>query len=144
VVDITNYVMHELGQSLHAYDAAKLVGQSFFVRRAKDGERIKTIDGKERKLTSEVLVIADEKNLVGIAGIMGGLDSEVGEGTKAIALEAASFQPARVRRGTRLLGLHSEASLRFERGIDVNSAITASNRAAYLIAKYCGGAQPVA
>jgi phenylalanyl-tRNA synthetase beta chain len=144
VVDITNYVMHELGQSLHAYDAAKLAGQSFFVRRAKDGERIKAIDGKDRKLTNEVLVIADEKNLVGIAGIMGGLDSEVGEGTKEIALEAASFQPARVRRGTRLLGLHSEASLRFERGVDVNSAIKASDRASYLIAKYCGGAQAVA
>jgi phenylalanyl-tRNA synthetase beta chain len=144
IVDITNYVMHELGQSLHAYDAAKISGESFLVRRARSGEKIKTIDGKERNLDGEILAIADNKQIVGLAGIMGGLDSEVSSATREIALEAASFQPARVRRGTRLLGLHSEASLRFERGVDVNSAVKASDRASYLIAKYCSANGPVA
>jgi phenylalanyl-tRNA synthetase beta chain len=143
VVDITNYVMYELGQSLHAYDSTKVANNHFAVRRARKGESIKTIDGKSRGLTEEILVIADGKTLVGVAGIMGGLDSEIGDTTTALALEAACFTAARVRRGTRLLGMSSEASLRFERGVDVGSVVTASDRATYLIAKHCGGDKPV-
>ena len=141
IVDITNYVLHELGQPLHAYDADKIVGQTFAVRRARKGETIKTLDGKTRSLSDEVLVIADGKELVGVAGIMGGLDSEISNGTTRLALEAASFQPARVRRGGRLLGLSSEASLRFERGVDVNTTARASDRAAYLVSQHCGQAK---
>lgn len=138
IVDITNYVMHEFGQPLHAYDADKIVGQTFAVRRAANGETIKTLDGKTRSLSDEVLVIADGKELVGVAGIMGGIDSEIGDGTTNLALEAASFRPARVRRGGRLLGLSSEASLRFERGVDVDTTARASDRAAYLVSQHCG------
>lgn len=137
IVDITNYVMHELGQPLHAYDLKKLDG-SIAVRRARDGEMLETIDGKKRELTSEMLVIADHSQVVGVAGVMGSKDSEISSETTAIALEAASFTPARVRRASRLLGLSSDASLRFERGVDAASARKASDRASYLIAKYCG------
>ncbi|HEY9684901.1 MAG TPA: phenylalanine--tRNA ligase subunit beta [Oculatellaceae cyanobacterium] len=142
IVDITNYVMHELGQPLHAYDAAKLEGSTIAVRRAKAGEILETLDGKKRELTNEMLVIADTKNVVGVAGVMGSKDSEISDSTTSIALEAASFAPARVRRASRLLGLSSDASLRFERGVDAAGVRNASNRAAYLIAKYCGADEP--
>jgi phenylalanyl-tRNA synthetase beta chain len=137
IVDITNYVMHELGQPLHAYDAHKLEGNTIAVRRAKQGEVLETLDGKKRELTGEMLVIADTKYIVGVAGVMGSKDSEISDGTTSIALEAAAFTPARVRRGSRLLGLSSDASLRFERGVDPAGILRASDRAAYLIAKYC-------
>jgi phenylalanyl-tRNA synthetase beta chain len=152
VVDITNYVMHELGQPLHAYDASLLKHGQLGARRALAGEKITTLDGKERVLSEEVLVIADQKQdgtesqLVGIAGIMGGKDSEISESSTALVLEAACFTSAVVRRGSRLLGLSSDASLRFERGVDVASVLNASNRAAYLIHKYCGastGNEPI-
>lgn len=148
VVDITNYVMHELGQPLHAYDAALIKNGQLGVRRAGNSEKVTTLDGKERSLNDEVLVISDQKQgdneagkatIVGIAGIMGGKDSEISENLQALILEAACFTAAVVRRGSRLLGLSSDASLRFERGIDVASVLNASNRAAYLIHKYCGG-----
>jgi phenylalanyl-tRNA synthetase beta chain len=138
VVDITNYVMLEYGQPLHAYDLAKLSGAKIAVRRAKAGEKLTSIDGKVRDLNEEVLAIVDEKNVVGLAGIMGGKDSEISDTTTSIALEAAAFSPARVRRGSRLIGLSSDSSLRFERGVDVETVKAASDRAAYLIAKYCG------
>lgn len=138
VVDITNYVMLELGQPLHAYDLAKVKGQTIAVRRAKSGEKLTSLDGKVRELTDEVLAITDAEEVVGLAGIMGGKDSEISESTTAIALEAAAFSPARVRRGSRLMGLSSDSSLRFERGVDVESVKSASDRAAYLISKYCG------
>ncbi len=138
VVDITNYVMLELGQPLHAYDMAKVKGQTLAVRRAKSGEKLTSLDGKVRDLTDEVLAIADAEEVVGLAGIMGGKDSEISESTTAIALEAAAFAPARVRRGSRLMGLSSDSSLRFERGVDVESVRNASDRATYLILKYCG------
>lgn len=145
VVDITNYVMHELGQPLHAYDRALLKNGSLGSRRARAGEILTTLDGKARNLSEEMLIIADQvegddskADIVGVAGIMGGKDSEISENSKALVLEAACFTPAVVRRGSRLLGLSSDASLRFERGVDVASVLNASNRAAYLIAKYCG------
>lgn len=139
VVDITNYVMLEYGQPLHAYDLAKLKGSTIAVRRAKNGEKLTSLDGKVRDLTDEVLAIVDAENVIGLAGIMGGKDSEISETTTTIALEAAAFSPARVRRGSRLMGLSSDSSLRFERGVDVETVKAASDRAAYLIAKYCGG-----
>lgn len=137
VVDITNYVMHELGQPLHAYDATLLKSDNLAVRRATDSESITTIDGKVRQLTGEMLAIADGDTIVGVAGVMGGKDSEISDQSTSLVLEAACFAPAVVRRGSRLLGLSSDASLRFERGIDPASVRHAAERAAYLIAKYC-------
>lgn len=139
VVDITNYVMLEYGQPLHAYDLKLVAGPSLNVRRAKSHEKLTFIDGKERQLTDEVLAIADGEKVVGVAGIMGGKDSEISDDTDSIALEAAAFNPARVRRGSRLLGLSSDSSTRFERGVDVESVKKASDRAAYLIEKYASG-----
>lgn len=137
VVDITNYVMHELGQPLHAYDAKLLKSDSLTVRRAADTETVTTIDGKDRKLNSEMLAIAGGDTIVGVAGVMGSKDSEISDQSTSLVLEAACFAPAVVRRGSRLLGLSSDASLRFERGIDPASVRHAAERAAYLIAKYC-------
>jgi phenylalanyl-tRNA synthetase beta chain len=139
VVDVTNYVLHELGQPLHAYDLAKLRGPVMEVRRARGGEKLVTIDGKDRELTEEVLVVADSQKVVAVAGVMGGKESEVTEETTFIALEAAAFQAARVRRSGRLLGLSSDSSLRFERGVDVASVRQASDRATYLLLQNCGG-----
>ncbi len=139
IVDITNYVMVEYGQPSHAYDADCLQSSKFLIERAKDNEKIKLIDGKERTLTREVLVISDGKASIGLGGVMGGLDSEVSDKTTKLALEAACFQPAIVRRASRLLGLSSEASLRFERGVDLNNTANANNRAAFLMLKHCGG-----
>ena len=137
VVDITNYVMHEYGQPLHAYDMNRLTEQGLIVRRAQTEESLVTLDGKKRVLTDEVLVIANGERAVGIAGIMGGLESEISDQTTKIALESATFNQARVRRGSRLLGLSSDSSLRFERGVDVGSSAEASDRATYLLLKYC-------
>lgn len=139
IVDVTNYVLHELGQPLHAYDLQKITGKQLACRRAKPGEKLSTIDGRERDLSDEVLVIADAKNVVGVAGVMGGKDSEISDTTCDIALEAAAFQLARVRRSSRLLGLSSDSSLRFERGVDVASVAYASDRASYLLLKHAGG-----
>jgi phenylalanyl-tRNA synthetase beta chain len=138
IVDITNYVMLELGQPLHAYDLDKLPAKSIVVRKARDGEKMLCIDGKERQATNEVLAIASGDVAVGYAGIMGGKDSEISESTKNIALEAAWFKPARVRRGSRLLGLSSDSSLRFERGVDLASVNPALERACDLIIDICG------
>lgn len=140
VVDITNYVMHEMGQPLHAYDLQKLEGGKVSARRAREGETLETLDGKKRTLTPEMLVIADANKVVGVAGVMGSKDSEISDSTSTIALESASFEPARVRRGSRLLGLSSDASLRFERGVDAAGCRKASDRASYLISKYCSTA----
>ncbi len=137
VVDITNYVMQEYGQPLHAYDMSKLRQNELTVRRARADERLTTLDSKERTLTDEVLVIANAGLAVGVAGVMGGLDSEISDSTVSIALEAASFNQARVRRGSRLLGLSSDSSLRFERGVDVGSTAEASDRATYLLLEHC-------
>lgn len=137
IVDITNYVMHEMGQPLHAYDVSKLKSKVIQARRAKSGETLVTINEREQKLTDEVLVIAGEDEVLGVAGVMGGKGSEISDDTDAIALEAAAFSQARVRRGSRLLGLSSDSSLRFERGVDVESVIAASDRAASLIMQYC-------
>ncbi|MBY0356995.1 MAG: phenylalanine--tRNA ligase subunit beta [Candidatus Obscuribacterales bacterium] len=137
VVDITNYVLHELGQPLHAYDLAKLSGPNLVVRRGKPGEKLVTLDGKEREVNPEALIIADNNGPIAIAGVMGGKHSEVTDETCNIVLEAASFSSRRVRRTSRLLGLTSDSSLRFERGVDTASVSQAADRAAQLLAEYC-------
>jgi len=136
VVDITNYVMLETGQPLHAFDADKIAEQRIVVRRAGAGEKLVTLDGVERSLTEDVLVIADARRPIGVAGIMGGQDSEVTASTRRVVLESAHFAPARVRRGARALGLATEASRRFERWVDPNATAHAADRAAGLLEKY--------
>ena len=118
VVDVTNLVLFELGQPLHAFDLDRLAGPAIRVRRARAGRALVTLDGKERTLSPEVLLIADRDRAVAVAGVMGGAESEVGNATTRLLLECAWFDPRRVRRGGRLLGLSTEASKRYERGVD--------------------------
>jgi len=139
VVDITNFCLMETGQPLHAFDYDKLVGGTIIVRKAKKGEKIVTIDGVERKLDPSILVIADEKRPVAIAGIMGGQGTEVTMATKNIFLESAYFDPVLIRRASRKLGLSSDSSYRFERGVDYNMVEGGSNRAIDLILQSAGG-----
>ncbi|HEX6971757.1 MAG TPA: phenylalanine--tRNA ligase subunit beta, partial [Limnochordia bacterium] len=139
VVDVTNYVMLELGQPLHAFDAATLRGNEIRVRRAEDGEKIVTLDGAERTLDAQTLVIAAEDRPVAIAGVMGSADSEVRAETRTIFLESAAFDPGAVRRAARRLGLRTEASLRFEKGFDLHRCAEAIDRAAALLAQIAGG-----
>ncbi len=139
VVDVTNYVLFECGQPLHAYDLARLGGRIVVARRAAPGEKLRAINGKVYDLTPEMLVIADASMPVGLAGVMGGLDTEIGEGTTDILIEAARFDPMNVRKTSRALGLHSDASYRFERPIDPEVTEWASRRAAELILATAGG-----
>ncbi|HEV8236586.1 MAG TPA: phenylalanine--tRNA ligase subunit beta, partial [Gemmatimonadaceae bacterium] len=139
VVDATNYVLHELGQPTHAFDLAKLAGPAIIVRRARAGERITTIDGEERTLTDAMTVIADAKKPQAVAGVMGGRDSEVSESTTDLLLEVASFDPPRTRATRRSLGLSTDASYRFERGVDPALASTALARTAQIIIALAGG-----
>jgi phenylalanyl-tRNA synthetase beta chain len=139
VVDVTNYVLLESGQPLHAFDFSKLAGETILVRRARAGELITTLDGASRTLSAEMLVIADAKNPVAVAGVMGATGSEVARGTTAVLLESALFDPVTVRRTARALGLASESSYRFERGVDPVGVASASARAAELIAQVAGG-----
>lgn len=140
IVDITNFCLMETGQPLHAFDYDKLIGGKIVVRRAKEGEVITTIDGVERKLNPSILVIADVKRAVAIAGIMGGKDTEVTGSTKNILLESAYFDPILIRRGARALGLTSDSSYRFERGVDMTTVQQASLRAITLICEHAKGA----
>jgi phenylalanyl-tRNA synthetase beta chain len=139
VVDIGNYVMLEYGQPLHAFDAAKLGGNRIIVRRAAAGEKITTLDGRERTLNAGVLVIADATRPVVIAGIMGGADSGVGAGTADIVLECAVFKRRMIRRTSRQLALASDSSYRYERGVDPHLAGEAASRAVGLILEIAGG-----
>jgi phenylalanyl-tRNA synthetase beta chain len=139
VVDITNYVMLETGQPLHAFDLRKLGGNKIIVRRAKEGERIKTIDDVDRELTPEMLVIADGSKPVAVAGVMGGFESEVGEGTTTILLESANFDAVSVRRTSGALNLRTEASIRFEKGLHPELAANALRRAMKLLVDHTGG-----
>ncbi|MCC6649995.1 MAG: phenylalanine--tRNA ligase subunit beta [Candidatus Eisenbacteria bacterium] len=141
IVDITNLVLFEFGQPLHAFDLAKLEGPAIRVRRASAGEKITTLDGKERELTEAMLVIADAKRAVAIAGVMGGANSEVGEGTRDILLECAWFQPALVRRGSKALALSTDASKRYERGVDPGIGPAAAARFLGLLLELCPGAK---
>ncbi len=139
IVDITNYVMLEYGQPLHAFDYHQIEGKKIIVRRAKGSETILTLDGMERRLSQDMLVIADEERAVGIAGIMGGADSEVAPETTSILLEAANFNPANIHYTGRVLSLPSEACMRFERGIRPELTVPAIKRATRLIAQLAGG-----
>ena len=133
IVDVTNYVLLEMGQPMHAFDFTKLAGAQIRVRTARPGESIKTLDGQTRELSPDMLVIADAERPVAIAGVMGGADSEVDEGTTVIVLESAYFNPLSVRRTSRTLGLKTEASIRFERGTDARLPVTAMERACALL-----------
>ncbi len=139
VADITNYVLHELGQPLHAFDFAKLSGQRIVVRRANAGEKLKTLDGVERTLDAKMLVIADAERPVALAGIMGGEDSEISIQTTDVLIESAYFNPDAVRRTARKLGMDTEASRRFERGADYEDVLRAQNRCVELICEIAGG-----
>ncbi len=139
VVDCTNLCLLEMGQPLHAFDLNKLAGQRIIVRRADDGEVIVTLDGRERELTNDMLVIADAKQPVAIAGIMGGANSEVSDTTKDILLESAWFEPRQIRKTKKALKLNTEAAYRFERWVDPDAIRDAARRCAYLITKIAGG-----
>ncbi|MFA5090274.1 MAG: phenylalanine--tRNA ligase subunit beta [Candidatus Omnitrophota bacterium] len=139
IVDATNYVLFEEGEPLHAFDLDKLLPGTIWVRRGRQGEKIVTIDGQERLLGEEILVIADSRRPVALAGIMGSKDTEVTEHTKDILLEAALFNPIVVRRGRQSLGVQSEAAYRFERGVALESVEAASLKALNLINQLAGG-----
>ncbi|MFO7974824.1 MAG: phenylalanine--tRNA ligase subunit beta [Candidatus Hydrogenedentota bacterium] len=138
IVDITNFVLLETGHPLHAFDYNNLHENRIVVRTAKQGETLETLDEQTRKLTSDMLVIADADHAVALAGIMGGADSEVGEDTSSIFLESAYFHPPSVRSTARTLGMNTEASQRFQRGADPEMAVWALDRAAYLIQELAG------
>jgi phenylalanyl-tRNA synthetase beta chain len=133
VVDVTNYVMLELGQPTHAFDLEKLGGRELRIRRARSGECVTTLDGTERPLDSDMLVIADAERPQAVAGVMGGALSEIGSGTRLMVLESAYFKPGTVRRTSKRLGLKTEASARFERGADIDAAPAAVARVAALL-----------
>jgi phenylalanyl-tRNA synthetase beta chain len=139
VVDITNYVLLESGQPLHAFDARLVRGKKIVVRRAGAGEKIVAIDGKEYGLTKDSLVIADAERAVAIAGVMGGKDSEISNATVDVLLESAQFDPVSIRRTARRLGLSSDSSYRFERGVDHDTVDWASRRAVQLMFELAGG-----
>ena len=139
VVDVTNYVMLEMGQPLHAFDYDRLQENRIVVRRARDGEVFTTLDGQSHTLDREVLMICDGKRSVALAGIMGGLNSEIFAGSKNVLVESAFFDPITIRRASKRLGLSSEASYRFERGIDIEGPSTALKRALMLISSLAGG-----
>lgn len=144
VVDISNLVMFELGQPLHAFDASTIAladgKRSISVRTARPGERLTTLDGQDRELAEDTLVIADPTGAIALAGVMGGADTEVTDDTVDILLESACFAPASVGRTSRRLALFSEASQRFERGVDPNGCVAALDRAAQLLTDVAGGA----
>jgi phenylalanyl-tRNA synthetase beta chain len=139
IVDATNYVMLELGQPLHAFDLELLNERRIVVRRARAGEKMRTLDGIDRALTPDMCVIADALRAVAIAGVMGGADSEIRSTSRTILLESAWFDPISIRRTSKALGLRTEASIRFERGADLEMAELASRRCAELIQKLAGG-----
>ncbi len=139
IVDITNYVMLEYGQPLHAFDYDKIAGREIIVRRAASGESFTTLDDVERRLSPDVLLIADGERAVGIAGIMGGSNTEVSPSTTTVLLEAASFNQAVIRRGSAFLGLRTEASTRFDKGLHPDFAFTTIRRATELLVDICDG-----
>jgi phenylalanyl-tRNA synthetase beta chain len=139
VADITNYVMHELGQPMHSFDLDKLTENRIVVRRAKNGETITTLDEVERKLDDSMLAICDAEKPVAVAGIMGGLDSSITEHTVNVLLEVAYFNRSNIRSTSRTINLATEASYRFERGVDIENLIRASNRATELICDLASG-----
>jgi len=139
VVDVTNYVMLELGQPLHAFDRARLDSSRIVVRRARDGERLRTLDGEQRVLTAEMMVVTDGQRPRSLAGIMGGEDSEIADTTREVVLEGASWDRASIRRASAALTLSSEASRRFGRGVDPDLTALGVARATWLTVELAGG-----
>lgn len=139
IADITNYAMHALGQPMHAFDLSKLAEGRIVVRTARRGEKIVTLDEVERDLDEETLVICDADKPCAVGGVMGGSDSGIGVGTTDVLIEVACFEPRNIRRTSRMLGLSTEASYRFERGVDIENLVRASNFASALILELAGG-----
>ncbi|HYN84979.1 MAG TPA: phenylalanine--tRNA ligase subunit beta, partial [Pyrinomonadaceae bacterium] len=139
VADSSNCVMHELGQPLHAFDLSTLAERRIVVRLARDGERLRTLDDVERTLDAQMLVIADAARAVALAGVMGGAETEITDATSDVLIESAYFDPASVRRTAKALGLHTEASYRFERGTDYEGVRRAQDRCVALITEIAGG-----
>jgi len=139
VVDVTNYVMFDLGHALHAFDLDRLAEHLIIVRRARPGEKLRTLDGIERTLTKDMCVVCDPQRALAVGGVMGGADSEISFSTRNILIECAWFDPISIRRTSKALGLRTEASYRFERGADPEMAELASRRAAELIQQLAGG-----
>jgi phenylalanyl-tRNA synthetase beta chain len=139
IVDVTNYVLLELGQPMHAFDYARLEGGRIRVRTARAGETLRTLDDKRRELSPEMLVIADEARAVALAGVMGGAESQVTGSTRTIVFESATFDPRSVRRTSKVLGVKTEASVRFERGVDPALPVVAMQRACELITRIGAG-----
>lgn len=137
--DITNFVLMEYGQPLHAFDYDKIAGKSIVVKSAREGAKFTTLDGKERKLSSDMLMICDAEKEIAVAGVMGGAETEITESTQNIFLESAFFNMSSVRKTSRKLALQSDASYRFERGVDYAAVTEALDRAAVLIQEICGG-----
>lgn len=139
LVDITNYVMEEFGQPMHAFDLAKISGKKIIVKRAKDGEKFTTLDEQERVLDKDILMIYDSEKAIGIAGIMGGENSKIDEDVTTVVFESACFHGANIRKSAKRLGLRTDASGKFEKGLDPNNAAAAINRACQLIQELnCG------
>jgi phenylalanyl-tRNA synthetase beta chain len=139
IVDITNYVMLEMGQPMHAFDRDKLAGRRIIVRNAAEGEKMVTLDGVERTLSNSMLVIADQERPVAIAGIMGSSNSEIDENTKTLVFESANFEPVNIRLSSKKLGLRTEASGRYEKGIDAELTNAALERACHLVQQLGAG-----
>lgn len=139
IVDITNFVMLETGHPMHAFDMRDISGRTIHVRRAKDGERLVTLDEKEHALTSDMLVIADEERAIGLAGIMGGLNSEIKEDTSELLFEVAKFKRDNIRKTAKALGMRTEASSRFEKGVDIAGVEYAMKRAVSLVQELGAG-----
>ena len=141
IVDLTNYVMFELGQPMHAFDRRKLAGDLIQVRLAQKGEKLKTLDGAEHSLSEHMMVIADAEKPVALAGVMGGANSEVGDGTTSIVLESANFHPTFVRRTAHALAIRTDSSMRFEKGLDPQQTDLAVRRFVTLLLQICPGAR---
>ncbi len=139
VVDITNFVLWEMGHPLHAFNYRFIEGKKIIVRKARENEKFTTLDGVERELKESDLVIADEKKAIALAGIMGGENSEIREDTTTVVIESAYFDPATIRKTSKRLALHTDSSYRFERGTDIEILEKAANRAAQLMVEYAGG-----
>ena len=139
IVDVTNFVLHECGQALHAFDADKIKGHEIHVRYARQGEKFITLDGVEREMNERDLMIANKDEAMCIAGVFGGLDSGVTENTKNVFLESAYFDPVTIRKTSRRHQLQTDASFRYERGCDPNNTIYVLKRAALLIQEVAGG-----
>ena len=139
LVDITNYVMEEYGQPMHAYDLDTIAGKKIVVKRANDGDTFVTLDGQERKMDKDVLMICDGEKAVGIAGIMGGENSMITDNAKTMLFEAACFDGVNIRKSSKRLGLRTDASGKFEKGLDPNNAMAALNRACQLVEELGAG-----